>query len=293
MKFAALFFLLLSGPVLGSGSGYFPLDVGDLWVYESAGSRCCTPLILEITDTRTFNGNNYSLLHSSAGDNCWLRGADDGSVFAYDPQAGWELLWYGFQVPEGEVFSPAVPRSSGQATISGRCAYSGTGRVFENAVTVVYPGIGDSGLVREVFAPGVGLVQRIEYTGNTSVASYQLVYARVGGNTLPSGTTATSGIAGRVFRGPVCPVQTANDPKCADQPFAAVFSIQTADRSREVAITASDENGYFRVVLPPGDYVVAYQNLNGSKFPRAISQTVTVLPGDFAGVTILLDTGIR
>src|ERR1700680_5061602 len=100
MKFSILSFLLLSCPVLGAGPGYLPLDAGNIWVYESAGSRCCTPLILEITDTGTFNGNNYSLLHSSAGADYWLRAADDGSVFAYDSQSGTESLWYSFQAPE-------------------------------------------------------------------------------------------------------------------------------------------------------------------------------------------------
>ena len=117
-------------------------------------------------------------------------------------------------------------------------------------------------------------------------------YARASG-TLWSSPPVPSGISGRVLRGPVCPVQPLGGPDCADQPAAAVLSIQTADRSHEVAITASDEGGNFRLVLPPGDYVMIYQNLNGSKFPRATPQTVTVLPNNFADVNIRLDTGIR
>ena len=84
MRVSAAFLLLLSHSAWSADIGFFPLEIGNLWVYESAGSRCCTPLILEITGANTFNGSRYFLLHSSTGDDYWLR--DDGaSVLAYDP----------------------------------------------------------------------------------------------------------------------------------------------------------------------------------------------------------------
>jgi hypothetical protein len=293
MKLTAVFLLLFSGSAWSAGNRLFPLEVGNLWVYESAGSRCCTPLILEVTDSSIFKGNRYFLVHSSAGGDNWLRAGDGDSVFAYDAQADQESLWYSFQTPEGQTFSTAIPNSSGLAMIAGHSAYSGPSGAFDTAVTIAYPGTIQKGFAREVFVQDVGLVQRIEYTGDAALASYQLVYARMGGSTLQPSPTPSSGVAGRVLRGPICPVQRFDDPACADQPAAAVLSIQTADRSHEVAVTASDQAGNFRLTLPPGDYVMVFQTLNGSKFPSSIPQTVTVLPNNFANVSIRLDTGIR
>src|SRR5438270_5271252 len=82
MKLNVVFLLLLSHSAWSANSEFFPLEVGNIWVYESSGSACCRPLILEITDIKTLNGNDYFHLHSSAGDDYWLRADEGASVFA-------------------------------------------------------------------------------------------------------------------------------------------------------------------------------------------------------------------
>ncbi len=277
MKVPVLFALSLAAPAWGVTSNYFPLHTGDLWVYETAGSRCCRPLIVEVIGTGVFNGNGYFQLHSSAGvRDSWVRTTADGTVVAYDSATDQESARY--------VFS---------ADVSERGPYSGPAGVFDDAVTIAYPVVAETGVVREVLAAGVGLVQRIENYPNGGVATYQLVYARVGGIAWRADTQGATGIAGRVFRGPTCPVQRPDDPACGDQPFQTVLRVLASDGSRELAIAASDANGYFRIVLPPGDYLLTNQNSNGSKFPSTVPQVISVPDDGFASVTVRLDSGIR
>lgn len=102
-----------------------------------------------------------------------------------------------------------------------------------------------------------------------------------------------SGIFGQVLLGPQCPVVSPEtEEECADKPYQATVVVKTPDRSRENTRFTSDENGSFRVPLPPGDYFL--EPLPGSEpFPFAKPVLVTVEPDSFTEVTILYDTGIR
>jgi len=60
-----------------------------------------------------------------------------------------------------------------------------------------------------------------------------------------------------------------------------------------VAKATSDSSGYFRIPLPPGQYVVRPENLTGAVVPIAQPLTVTVVAGRFTFVTISFDSGIR
>ena len=71
---------------------YFPLDVGNTWVYRGSGTRAAVPLTIEIAGTKEFNGQSYVLLHGLPGKDYWLR-EDDGSIYAYDPDQNQEMLW--------------------------------------------------------------------------------------------------------------------------------------------------------------------------------------------------------
>jgi len=46
---------------------YFPLDVGNTWVYRGSGTRAAVPLTIEIAGTKEFNGQSYVLLHGLPG----------------------------------------------------------------------------------------------------------------------------------------------------------------------------------------------------------------------------------
>lgn len=103
------------------------------------------------------------------------------------------------------------------------------------------------------------------------------------------GPDAEQGIDGLVLLGPVCPVQSAEDP-CPDVPYVATITI-TDPGGRLVGIVESGEDGRFRVGLRAGQYVLDPQS--GDPWPSANEQIVTVDAGRYTEVVVSFDTGIR
>jgi hypothetical protein len=60
-----------------------------------------------------------------------------------------------------------------------------------------------------------------------------------------------------------------------------------------VARADSDAQGRFRLVLPPGEYVLRARNLTGAPVPTARPVTIRVAAGEFTEITIHFDSGIR
>lgn len=191
------FGLALSLCIHLTAQDYFPLQLGNQWVYRTTGTRSGSPLVLEILKTAEFDGNTYMNLHSSATGDYWLRRHEDGSIWQYDQAAGLEKLWYAFQSPVGERYAESLPYTCcGQAAITNRAAkYSSRMGDFENALEVSYPGVFQVGVTRELFLPYIGMVYRGENTGGPSFASYDLSYARVGGVTVVSEKSVSFNVA--------------------------------------------------------------------------------------------------
>jgi hypothetical protein len=66
----------------------------------------------------------------------------------------------------------------------------------------------------------------------------------------------------------------------------------TKDQHKEVARVVPDENGDYRVALPPGEYLLDVQG-RAPKLIRAIPKAFTVVPNQTVRVDIEIDTGIR
>lgn len=103
------------------------------------------------------------------------------------------------------------------------------------------------------------------------------------------GPDAPQGIDGMVLLGPLCPVQTLDDP-CPDRPFQAWIKVKGME-GRTVGRTRSGEDGRFRIGLRPGSYVLHPES--GDPFPIATEMDVEVERGVYTDVTIHFDTGIR
>jgi len=106
-------------------------------------------------------------------------------------------------------------------------------------------------------------------------------------------TTLTSGIQGQVLLGPQCPVVREGSP-CPDRPYQATIVVWNASRTEKSTTFVTDEQGRFRISLPPGDYYIDPQPASGGRpLPRAVPQTVTVSLDEFVDLTIHYDSGIR
>ena len=103
--------------------------------------------------------------------------------------------------------------------------------------------------------------------------------------------TASSGIAGLVLIGPMCPVMQIDVP-CPDQPYATTLVVRDS-QGGEVCRTSSGDDGRFRVGLPPGEYELGPEPSEFDRLPYTSPQWVTVVPGQYTEVLVSYDSGIR
>jgi hypothetical protein len=102
-------------------------------------------------------------------------------------------------------------------------------------------------------------------------------------------TVTDSGVVGEVRIGPISPVEQPGVENTA--PYTANLVVRTVP-DRDVAAEArSGDDGLFRIVLPPGDYLLEPEN--GAPLPLAEPQPFTVIGGQFTKVHVDYDSGIR
>ena len=102
-------------------------------------------------------------------------------------------------------------------------------------------------------------------------------------------TPMDSGIEGRVFIGPTCPVvQEGQD--CADKPYQATLTVNSLNGGK-IAQYQTDEDGRFRIPLAPGEYSLRPESPN--VMPFASEQIFVLEAGRFTQVVVLYDSGIR
>jgi len=164
---------------------YFPLHVGNQWVYRVGGTRPAEPLVLSITRGELFDGRHYVLLEGWPRGNFWLRQDEKGDLYRFNTETRQDELWYSFFAEPGRVYRNQLPWCCGQGRVASRDAEFrgpiGSGR---GALEVGDPTVFQIGLVKELFLPYVGLVSRFENVGGPAVATYDLIYARTGGVTV-------------------------------------------------------------------------------------------------------------
>jgi hypothetical protein len=110
----------------------------------------------------------------------------------------------------------------------------------------------------------------------------------------PSSSLTGSGIEGKVWLGPTCPVErNPPDPNCADRPFATRLALTTADGARVVTEFDSGEDGAFHVRAEPGDYVIRGAREGGGPPTCASEGAITVVAERFTMADVQCDSGIR
>lgn len=106
------------------------------------------------------------------------------------------------------------------------------------------------------------------------------------------GSAADSGVEGIVLAGPQCPVNIEGTP-CPDQPIDVEILVTDTSSGEQVTTVRSGEDGRFRIPLEPGTYLLRPVPDGYARPPVGAPKTVTVRAGEFAEVTLEVDTGIR
>jgi hypothetical protein len=85
-----------------------------------------------------------------------------------------------------------------------------------------------------------------------------------------------------------------NPPKFSGGNYAEYpLIILSQDGQKEVARVTADENGKYRVALPPGDYILDVHGRKPKGHVRAKPQPFKIASNQVAHVDLDIDTGIR
>ena len=85
-----------------------------------------------------------------------------------------------------------------------------------------------------------------------------------------------------------------NPPKFSGANYAEYpLIILSQDGKEEIARVTADENGKFRVALPPGDYVLDVEGRQPKGHVQAKPQQFTIASSQTVHVDMYIDTGIR
>jgi len=165
---------------LAFGQDYFPLQVGNTWIYQAGGSIRTEPWTVEISGTQTINGQEYFKVDGFPGVQ-YLRKNDAGTLILYDEGAKKEKTWVPFSAATGEAWRTEIDDCNNTGVITGRnTAINVPAGSFRDGLRVAYSmtRCADAGLTNETFLPGIGLAERRE-TSFTGERIYALTYARV------------------------------------------------------------------------------------------------------------------
>ncbi len=160
---------------LASAQEYFPLAVGNQWIYRAGKETVVTG----IEGTEKIAGREYFSYQGITGERRSLRYNDRGQLVVLQ-QDGSEGLWADFNA---ERYDTKIEQCTGPATIVARDYAIDLGKqTLGGGLAVRYsPSIcADAGITRDVFIHGIGLAER-EITTIAGPRLYRLTYARVGG----------------------------------------------------------------------------------------------------------------
>jgi hypothetical protein len=104
-------------------------------------------------------------------------------------------------------------------------------------------------------------------------------------------TSLMSGVEGVVWIGPTCPVVQVGT-ECPDEPYETELAV-TDIEGNIVTNSKSDSDGFFRILLPPGSYVLIPETPNRNAPPFVDPIPFNVEPGLFTQLEVYYDSGMR
>lgn len=183
-KKACLLASLSTVLMLAQSPEYFPLEVGNNWVYRAATGNAV--LQMAVTGTQTAdNGNTYYVVTNFAGSQALLR-QSGSQLLRYDATTKQETVVEDFTAAtNGQPFSAPLDNCTSQGTVTNPSGpYDGPSGSYSSGVTIVqYTGTcPNSGVQEDRFLPYVGLLSRTQNT-SSGPQRFDLVYSITGGVT--------------------------------------------------------------------------------------------------------------
>ena len=184
---ASALLLLSSAAVPAATPDYFPMQVGNSWVYKTTQGRISNVQTIAVEAIDQIDSRNYYRVQFF-GHTVFVRAQDDGSLVSYDREAKQEKLWLPFAAPEGQRTTSEFDQCTKAATVKSRAASVKTlVGDFNNALHLTYePTCADAGVGTQYFLPYVGLIQQ-ESTSIAGPYRHELLYSRTGFTQIETG----------------------------------------------------------------------------------------------------------
>lgn len=168
-------------------SDYLPLQTGNTWLYRVTGRVPSEPVVMSVGNTVTVGDNTYyEVTGIPVVGRALLRVNSIGTLVAVDETTRSEVPWVAFRASSGEAFESRVHPCVASGSITSRKAKADLPVGSLTGLLAVEYGsftCADAGISGDWFAPEVGMVRRSEITF-AGPKEYQLIYARVAGNTV-------------------------------------------------------------------------------------------------------------
>ena len=168
---------------------FFPLEVGNQWVYRVDAGPIKEVRVAEVLRTESAGDKEYFVYKGINGDTARLRLTPENKLVQWNAD-GTESLWSDFNAAEGATYATALDRCTARGRVESRNGKTDLlDRTWDGGFQVSYsPGnCADAGLIDDLYLPGIGLAQRT-YQSFTGPRVYKLTYARLG-----SASVVTSG----------------------------------------------------------------------------------------------------
>ena len=160
---------------LAPAQDYFPLAVGNQWIYRDSKET----IVTGIEATEKIGDREYFIYQGITGQRTRLRYNDKAQLVALQDN-GSEGLWADFNA---DRYDTKIEQCTGPATVVARDYAIDLGKqTLGGGIAVRYApsNCADAGITRDVFVHGIGLAER-EITSFIGPKTYRLIYARLGG----------------------------------------------------------------------------------------------------------------
>ncbi|MFN0103566.1 MAG: BsuPI-related putative proteinase inhibitor [Bryobacteraceae bacterium] len=173
-------FLLLLATGLAHAQ-YFPLQVGNQWIYRVDEGPVKELRVTEILRAETIDEKEYFVYKGILGETAHVRLTAENKLVQLNAD-GTESLWADFNAAEGTSFPTSFDSCTGRGRVETRNATTELlDRTWDNGIRVSYSATNcaDAGVTDDLYLPGLGLAQRT-YQSFTGPRRYKLSYARIG-----------------------------------------------------------------------------------------------------------------
>jgi hypothetical protein len=250
--------VLLGSALRAQPADYFPLQVGNSWLYRMIGGRLAADdryRSISVDGTESIGDQEYFRVNYF-GRLVLLRQAADGAIIMYDRESATEKPWLALAAPTGSTFATAIDQCSSRGQIETRDAeVKIPAGEFAEAVQVGFRGnCADAGITQQLYVAGVGMLSH-EETSFAGPRRWELVYYRAG---LRNGTGRELSFTVALDAASYSPGSTAGvrltlrstnpEPLTLDYSSGQTYDLKILDESGKVVYTWSADKLFTMIV---------------------------------------------